>query len=43
MSKIASREVLGKMILFFLEFNSLKRWNLGLDQIIRILKNESYN
>ena len=34
MSKPASREVLGKMILFVLEFRNLKEWNLDLDQII---------
>ena len=39
MSKFASRDVLGKVILFVLEFSSLKGWNLGLYQIIHILKN----
>ena len=43
MSKLASREVLGKIILFVLEFKILKGWNLGLYQIIHILKNENYH
>ena len=34
MSKPASHEVLGKIILFVLEFRRLKEWNLDLDQII---------
>ena len=42
MSKFASRDVLGKIILFALEFSSLKGWNLGLYQIIPILKNDNY-
>ena len=43
MSKLPSREVLGKIILFVLEIRSLKEWNLGLDQIIHILKIENYH
>ena len=43
MSKLASREVLEKIILLVLEFSSLKGWNLGLDEIIHILKNENYH
>ena len=43
MSKCASREVLGIIILFILEFSSLKGWNLGLDQTMYILKNENYH
>ena len=40
MSKLASREVLGKIIVFVLEFGSLK---VALYQIIHILKNENYH
>ena len=43
MSKLASRDVLGIIILFALEFSSLKGWHLRLDQIIHILKNENYH
>ena len=43
MSKLGSRKVLSKIVLFVLEFSSLKGWKLVLYQIIHILKNENYH